>query len=114
MGAQKNRLIETVLLSTHNICFGWEIRKIFSCYTLLDKTTKTYGTFKQNCSFTLFILMDYPSALDVFGSIRYLRNLIILICVLVKTIADLFIFMPRFYIDYWMKPSQMCLHIPVP
>ena len=27
LGAQKNRLIETVLLSTHNICFGWEIRK---------------------------------------------------------------------------------------
>ena len=27
-GAQKNRLIETVLLSTHNICFGSEIRKI--------------------------------------------------------------------------------------
>ena len=22
MGAQKNRLIETVVLSTHNICFG--------------------------------------------------------------------------------------------
>ena len=29
LGAQKNRLIETVLLSTHNICFGWEIRKLF-------------------------------------------------------------------------------------
>ena len=28
LGAQKNHLIETVLLSTHNICFGWEIRKI--------------------------------------------------------------------------------------
>ena len=28
LGAQKNRLIETVLLSTHNICFGWEIKKI--------------------------------------------------------------------------------------
>ena len=27
MGAQKNRLIEMVLLSTHNICFGLEIRK---------------------------------------------------------------------------------------
>ena len=27
LGAQKNRLIERVLLSTHNICFGWEIRK---------------------------------------------------------------------------------------
>ena len=29
-GAQKNRLIETVLLSTHNICFGWVILKTFS------------------------------------------------------------------------------------
>ena len=28
-GAQKNRLIETVLLRTHNICFGWELRKWF-------------------------------------------------------------------------------------
>ena len=27
MGAQKNRLIEAGLLSTHNICFGLEIRK---------------------------------------------------------------------------------------
>ena len=26
-----------VLLSTHNICFGWEIRKLFFCYTLLTK-----------------------------------------------------------------------------
>ena len=26
--AQKNRLIETVLLSTRNIFFGWEIRKL--------------------------------------------------------------------------------------
>ena len=23
LGAQKNRLIETVLMSTHIICFGW-------------------------------------------------------------------------------------------
>ena len=28
LGAQENRLIETVLLSTHNICFGLEIRKV--------------------------------------------------------------------------------------
>ena len=28
LGAQKNRLIETVLLSTHNIYFGQEIRKL--------------------------------------------------------------------------------------
>ena len=27
LGAQKNRLIEAVLLSTQNICFGLEIRK---------------------------------------------------------------------------------------
>ena len=26
LGAQKNRLIKTVLLSTHNICFGWETK----------------------------------------------------------------------------------------
>ena len=32
-GAQKNRLSEVVLLSTHNICFGWEIRKIMFRYT---------------------------------------------------------------------------------
>ena len=25
---KKNRLMETVLLRTHNICFGWEIRKM--------------------------------------------------------------------------------------
>ena len=31
-GAQKNRLIETVLLSTHNICFGLEIRILFSLH----------------------------------------------------------------------------------
>ena len=28
LGAQKNRLIETVLLSTHNMCFGLEIKKL--------------------------------------------------------------------------------------
>ena len=37
MGAQKNRLIETVFVSTHNICFGWEIRKISFCYALFTK-----------------------------------------------------------------------------
>ena len=32
--AQKYRLIATVLLSTHNICFGWEIWKLVFRYTL--------------------------------------------------------------------------------
>ena len=27
VGAQKNRLFETVLLSTNNKCLGWEIRE---------------------------------------------------------------------------------------
>ena len=35
--AQKNHLNETVLLSTKNICFGWEIRKIIYDYILLSK-----------------------------------------------------------------------------
>ena len=30
-------LIETVHLSTHNICFGWEIRKLFFWYARLTK-----------------------------------------------------------------------------
>ena len=35
LGAQKNFLIEMALLSTHNICFGWEIRKsIIKCSNL--------------------------------------------------------------------------------
>ena len=35
MGAQKNRLIQTVLLSTHKIYFGREIKTVFN-YTLLS------------------------------------------------------------------------------
>ena len=35
LGAQKNRLIETVLLSTYNIRFGLEIRKLIFEYELL-------------------------------------------------------------------------------
>ena len=37
LSAQKNRLIQTVLLSTHNICFGLEIRKLIFRYALLAK-----------------------------------------------------------------------------
>ena len=36
-GAQKNRLIETVLLSTHNICLGCQIRKIIFDFALLSR-----------------------------------------------------------------------------
>ena len=35
MGARKNSLIETVLLSTHDVRFGLEIRKIIFSYALL-------------------------------------------------------------------------------
>ena len=38
--AQKNRLFEMVLLCTHNICFGLEIRKnIFSLHILIKGLT---------------------------------------------------------------------------
>ena len=37
LGAQKNRIIERVVLSIHKICFGWEIRKLFFWYSLLNK-----------------------------------------------------------------------------
>ena len=36
LGAQKNRLTEAVLLSTQNLCFGWEIKKIVFQYPLLS------------------------------------------------------------------------------
>ena len=39
-GCSKNHLIEMVLLSTHNICFGWEIRKLNFRYTLITKVLK--------------------------------------------------------------------------
>ena len=35
-GAQNNHLTEMVLLSTHNICFGLEMRLIFN-YTVLSR-----------------------------------------------------------------------------
>ena len=38
LGAQKNRLIKTVLLSIHNIGFGCEIRKCFFVRTPIDLT----------------------------------------------------------------------------
>ena len=41
LGAQKKRLIETVLLSTHNVCFGLEIRKLIFRYKLLTKVLLT-------------------------------------------------------------------------
>ena len=43
LGAQKKCLIETVLLSKHNICFGWEIRKIIFNYALILKLESWYG-----------------------------------------------------------------------
>ena len=44
-GAQKNRLNEMILLSTHNICFGWEISKI-----IFDKAILTRGQYYLCCS----------------------------------------------------------------
>ena len=33
VGAQKNRLIETVLLNTHDLCFGRDVRKLIFNFT---------------------------------------------------------------------------------
>ena len=48
LDAQKNRLIETVLLSNHNICFGLEIRKLFFWYALLTKGLPVAYNHKTN------------------------------------------------------------------
>ena len=47
LGAQKNRLIETVLLSTHNICFGFDIRKIDFRYALFTKVLEYVILFRS-------------------------------------------------------------------
>ena len=44
LGAQKNRLVETVLFRTHNICFGWEIRKLNFRYAILTEVLYTILT----------------------------------------------------------------------
>ena len=49
--ALKNRLIERFILSTNNICFGKEIRKIFFNYTLLTRGKLSMG---------LVLLCSYP------------------------------------------------------
>ena len=54
LGALKNRLIETTILSTLNICFGWEIRKIIFSYTLLS-----FVVLIELTATTLYILF-YP------------------------------------------------------
>ena len=53
LGAQKNCLIETVLLSTHNICFGREIRKNIFLYTLLSRSPYTQSS-----------IFSYPSIIS--------------------------------------------------
>ena len=52
LGAQKNRLIETVLLSTHNICFGLERRKfIFDEQNFERKIVNVFLSISYNISF---------------------------------------------------------------
>ena len=42
LGAQKKRTLKMVSLSTHNICFGWEIRKLYFIYALLSSDLFKY------------------------------------------------------------------------
>ena len=41
--------MEMILLSTHNICFGWEIRKLFFWSALLTKGLMSTVWMEQNC-----------------------------------------------------------------
>ena len=55
-GAQKNRLIETVLLSTSNTCFGWEIRNFVGI------TASLLGAWSMFCKVKRFItIIDIPN-----------------------------------------------------
>ena len=85
LGAQKNRLIEMVLLSTQNICFGREIKKMFICevwelvlithevreirdHLLHHERYHTFQKFNLKKIIKLWII-SYPSVLTfVFGA----------------------------------------------
>ena len=57
MGTQKNRLNETVLLSTQNICSSWWIRKYLNFYAqkfCLSKPTKGLSSLLQ----IIFVHLD--------------------------------------------------------
>ena len=59
MGVQKNRLIETVLLNTHNMCFGEKI--IFLLYALLSGGLYSYLCVEQLLSIKLLRPLIYVS-----------------------------------------------------
>ena len=58
MGTPKIRLIETVLLSTHNICLGGKIRKIIFQYTLLSRVLKIESQKKRKGKRFAFTVLD--------------------------------------------------------
>ena len=63
LGAQKNGLIETVLLSTHNIYFGWEIKILKKKETNLQKWKQT-----KNLSVKLWIFSYWAVSTFVLGA----------------------------------------------
>ena len=62
----KNRLIETVLLSTNNICFGLEIRKLNFRYSILTKVLVTIMSFIY--FFYLFFRLNCEKGIEKGGS----------------------------------------------
>ena len=56
-GAHNNRLNETVLLSTHNIFFGWDIRKLFFYYSFIKGSMNMGNTNLTPCRWQLKTLI---------------------------------------------------------
>ena len=81
MGAQKNLLIETFFLSTHNICFGWEIRKIIFKYTPLSRGLNfvLVKTWLLENIYELVFHKNYHSTLKCLHCIPCLKYLMITI-----------------------------------
>ena len=66
-------LIETVLLSTHNICFGLEIRKILLDYILLFRACNTIlNTFRPSLLSAIYYL-DL-NCLPMYGKFSKISN----------------------------------------
>ena len=60
----KEPLSEMVLLSTHNICFGWELRFFFFDHPLLSGGLGVVLVYTQSMCVGMFVLPELYPALD--------------------------------------------------
>ena len=93
LGAKKNRLIETVLLSNHNknICFGRKIRKLNFGYAFLTKKLDYLQILHKQCILITSTCLKLCNVEHVVFSVLLLTSVIIILYLhLIMLILSLF------------------------